>query len=90
MLPDELKKVILLSCIFVKRLQHNTNDYIGICLSLNSNYCTETKQLFDYFEKIYTSEIVQKGKILQQSRTNGKISFATDDFVNYFTSITQL
>ncbi|MBK6698396.1 MAG: hypothetical protein IPG55_00555 [Saprospiraceae bacterium] len=63
--------------VHTRKLSSDKPDYyLGICLIFNGIYCSDVKQLFNLFDKIY-SDIALNGILLQINKS-GKISFAID------------
>ena len=63
--------------VYTERLS-NSDDYFGVCLTFNNNYCTDNKRLFELFKDTTKGLSTGNGKILKSKF--GTISFATTDF----------
>lgn len=65
--------------VYTHKVDDEKESYFGFCSVFNGVYINKIKGIFTLFEKAF-SDCVLQGKLIKIEQ-NGKIAFATDDFV---------
>ena len=74
---------------YLRKLDHNSDDYLGICLIFDNNmYCCDLSNLYAFFDKIYQT-ILHRGKLLKKNHAE-QVVFRINAFEEEKTEIAEI